>query len=225
MQAIRIYLNSAGALLLALSAALFLANWASPADSKSPRDPIFLMPVNELFWIIGGISAVFALICFFSESTAFPIYLVLWLALNYLACRIALFWVGCHSLTGYLEDFSSSLAISAGVANAVSDVIFFYLLTGGCIALFADRRLPPEVQFQKMSCPACGGRVRFPLASMGQKVECPHCKVLVTLRKPEESLKMDCFFCKEHIEFPAHALGRKIKCPHCKMEVGLREET
>lgn len=224
-KAISIFKNSAGALLLASASALFLINWTNPPDYMPPHDPIFLMSLNKLFWILGGICLLVACLCFFSGPRTLPLLLLAWVAFNYLVCRIGLSLQGCHSLAGYLGGFAHAFSISAGATATMADVTFVYLLTGSCIALHLLRRLPPALQFQKMPCPSCGGRVKFPIENLGQKIDCPHCKVPVSLRKPEELLKSSCFFCKEHIQFPAHALGRKIKCPHCKMEIGLREES
>jgi hypothetical protein len=76
--------------------------------------------------------------------------------------------------------------------------------------------------FLKVSCPSCGGHIKFSIQNLGQKMPCPHCQTNITLRKPE-NLKVSCYFCKGHIEFPAHAIGQKLKCPHCHMDIGLKE--
>jgi uncharacterized paraquat-inducible protein A len=74
----------------------------------------------------------------------------------------------------------------------------------------------------RMSCPACGGHIKFSKRNLGQQTPCPHCQKAVTLRR-DENLKMSCFFCNGHIEFPAHAIEQKLKCPHCHMDIGLKE--
>lgn len=221
-KAIPIFLNSAGALLLALASALFLINLTSPHDLVQPRDPIFLMPFNELFWIIGNMAAVMALICFFSERPALPIFLLAWLAFYFWIYRIGLLANGCHDLTGFLGSFTDAFGVPAKAAGIMADAVFIYLLGGSLIVLWAVRRLPPPVQFQRMSCPACGAHVKFAMENLGQQLPCPQCKTAITLRKPE-NLKMSCFFCHEHIEFPAHAIGEKLKCPHCNMDITLKE--
>ena len=222
--AVSIFKYSAGALLLAFALALFLINWTSPADYAPPHDPFFALPLNALFWIIGGIAAAAALICLFSERMTLPVLLPLWLAVNYLICRIGLIFEGCHNLAGYFVGFSYDFGISASGVNTLVDMVFAYLLIGSLVAFWLARRLPAPVEFQKMPCPSCGGHVKFPTQNLGLKGECPHCQATITLSKPNEMLKMSCFFCKEHIEFSAHALGRKIKCPRCKMEIGLKEQ-
>lgn len=218
------FINSAGALLLAVASALFLVVWTCPADCVPPHDPIFLMPLNDLFLIIGGITAVAALICLFSERLTTPALLLLWLAFTYLVFRADLFWIGCNSLNSFLGGFNYVFEVSSKTANVMVDIVFAYLLFGNCVTILLARRMPPPTEFLKMSCPACGSHIKFAIKNLGQRLDCPRCKAKITLRKPDEILKMSCFFCNEHVEFPAHALGRKLKCPHCNMEIGLKEE-
>jgi hypothetical protein len=217
-----IFTNSAGALLLALASALFLINGTSPADYVPPHDPIFLISIRDLFWILGGIAIVMALICFFSEQPARVISLLAWFAFSFWIYRIGLFAEGCRGITGFLGGFPHAFGISSKAAAVLGDLLFASLLGGSCAALWLVRRLPQSVEYKKMSCPSCGTHISFATENLGQKIPCPHCHKTVTLRKPEH-LKMPCFFCKEHIEFPAHALGQKIKCPHCKNDITLRE--
>lgn len=224
-KAISIFANSAGALLLAMATALFLIIWTNARDCVPPHDPIFLISLNDVFSFIGGITAVAASICLFSERRTLPAYLVLWIAYNYVVYRIALCFVGSHGLNGYLVGFSHAFGISAHASATTANVIFAYLFTGSCVVICFARRLPPPVEYQKAACPSCGGRVKFSIERLDQTISCPHCRAPVKLRRSEELLRMRCFFCKEHIEFPAYALGQKIKCPHCKMGIGLKEET
>ncbi len=220
-KSISIFTNSAGALLLALGSALFLINWTSPADAILPRDPLFLMPLNELFWIIGGIAVVTALFCFFSEHPTVPIVLLAWLAVIVLVCQIGLWEAGCRGLTGYLGSFTYAFGISAKAANTLADIVFAYLLIGSGVALCIARLLPAPAAHQKMPCPACGARVQFTMENLGRQIPCPYCQSTITLRKTEDELKMTCVLCGGHVVFPAHALGQRISCPHCTKTITL----
>ena len=73
-----------------------------------------------------------------------------------------------------------------------------------------------------MTCPGCGIHIRFALQNLGQRIPCPHCRKMITLREPD-LLKMVCLYCKQHVEFPPHAIGQRIPCPHCKKEITLKE--
>jgi ribosomal protein S27E len=70
----------------------------------------------------------------------------------------------------------------------------YYLLLGaylsvGCLWFWQvkwERKPRVKVQtgrdgFWKMSCPGCGGHVKFAIANEGHKIPCPHCAKLLTL--------------------------------------------
>jgi hypothetical protein len=219
-KAISIYLNSAGALLLALASALFLINWTSPVDVVQPRDPVLLLSIRDLSWIISGIAAVLALVCFFSKHSTLPIVLLAWLAVNFWIYRIYLFSTGCHSLTGFLGGFSYAFGISTKASAVMADIVFAYLLGGSCSALWIARRLPAPTEYQKIACPSCGTHIKFATQNLGQQISCPHCQKDITLCKLE-NLKMACVLCGGRVEFPVHAIGQKIPCPHCAKTITL----
>lgn len=223
-KSLSLFKDSAGILLIILASALFLINWTTPANNMPPHDPILFLPLNVLFFIVGGITAAVALFCLFSERSNTPIFFVFLLSVYYLLCRLVLRFEDCNSLVGFLGGCSYAFGITANSANTIIGLMFTYLLLGSSAAIWLQSRLPPSIEFEKMACPSCGGRVKFPLNRLGQKIACPICKSNLTLRKSNETLKMSCFFCEAHIEFPAHALSQRIKCPHCRREIGLREE-
>ncbi len=76
-KAVFIFLNSAGALLLAMATALLLINWANAPDYVPLHDPLFSAPLNGIFRIVAVITAVAALLCFLSEHLILPTYLLL----------------------------------------------------------------------------------------------------------------------------------------------------
>ncbi len=215
-------LKSAGAMLLALAAALFLINLASPTDWVQPLDPLLNIPLNELFWIIGGLASIVAFVCIFSERPRLTTFFVAWLACNFWVYRIMLSANGFHGLSGFLASFTDEFGISEKVAEIMSEFLLVYLLGASGVAVWALKGMLPPDEFEIMSCPACGLRIQFTIERLGQTMSCPQCKIAIKLRRPE-NLKMSCFFCQGHIAFPAHALGEKIRCPHCKMDITLKE--
>jgi predicted RNA-binding Zn-ribbon protein involved in translation (DUF1610 family) len=227
---LRIFTHSAAALLLALATALFLINLTGPPHLVLPRDPISGLSLRYLCWIIGGLAVLIAWFCLFSERPVRTIPWVAWLAADFLIYRIALYFEGCHSLTGFLASVTYAFGLPAKAASVLVDVAFAYLLIGSCAALLWQWRHSSKNQLlqhsstpsSKMACPACGVHIEFAAQNAGQKVPCPHCGATVTLRKPD-LLKTVCFFCKGHIEFPPHAIGTRIPCPHCKMDITLKE--
>ncbi len=218
-----------------MALALFVINGTSPNDYVLPHDPIFFIPLNDLFWIIGGIAAVTALVCLFSKRPALPIFLLVWLTTNFLVYQIGLFCKGCHSLTGFLGGFSSTFGISAKTANDLANVIFAYLLMGSYSSLFwlwfwkneikpgsatLTRSQTAAIETLKMACVLCKGGIEFSSSNLGQKIACPHCKATITLMRPK-TLKMTCSSCGEHIEFPIHGIGETVTCPHCSNTITL----
>jgi hypothetical protein len=176
--------------------------------------------------LVGAIELAVALVCLFGKRASLQATLILWLALNYGVFRAGLYSMGVHADWTCVGSLTDPLKLARGTSGlAVSYVLPGYLLAGSGLALLWPwwrRKFPPKSAFTKMFCPGCGGHIKFAVLNLGQNVPCPHCKITVTLRRPE-SLKMNCYFCKGHIEFPAHALGTKMPCPHCKRDITLKE--
>jgi hypothetical protein len=220
----RLLINFSGGLLLAVALSLFLVNWTSPVYVVLPLDPLFAMSLRLLFWILGDFALAVSLICLFDDRPTRQMLFLCSLATVFAAYQIGVYCAGCRGLSGYLGGFSRTFGISAYVTNILSTFVFGYLLVvsyGSLIWLWRRRKL--EVNFLKMSCPDCGGHIKFAVMNLGGQIPCPHCQTAVTLRKPEENFKMACFFCQEHIEFPSHALGVKTQCPHCKKDITLQQ--
>lgn len=222
----RLFSYSAGTLLLLAALGMFISVWAG-AGMIHPPDPLFGMSLPMFFWIVAGIELSVALICLFGTRAALQVTLVLWLAINFAVCQAGLWWTGARGgFKGYLGDASSAFGISTSAADLTLKILVVYLFTGSVLSL-----LWPWIKKEsgespgsdlKISCPACGGHIRFAAQNLGQQIPCPHCEASVTLRRTD-NLKMSCFFCQGHIEFPAHATGTKMACPHCKMDITLKE--
>ena len=229
----RFFIYSAGGILLA-SALIRFTIAVGTGQVLALPDPLLGIPLRFAVLLVGLIELTVAWICLFRRQIQLQIAWLGWLATNYVVFWIGLLMTHCQSQGTCLGSLTNPLVLSRGVAGYITEFAPFYLVLGSyiaCLWLWLSKEARQERVGQrdamagllKMFCPACGGRIKFSVENLGQKIDCPCCKASVTLRKPDETLKMSCFFCKEHIEFPAHALGRKIKCPHCKMEIGLRE--
>jgi hypothetical protein len=215
--------TSAGALLLAMGTACFLANLASPADLVTPHDPILALSMRTIFWIVGGVSLAVALDCLFDKNPTRPMLLLAWRAFNFLVYRIGLVAEEWRDLTGLLGGLAQTFGISAKTANILVHALWGYLMLGsGYMIWWLAKQRKLDENLLRMPCPGCGGHIQFANQNLGRKSTCPHCRMAITLRKPD-LLKMTCFFCKQHIEFPPHAIGDKISCPHCKMDIRLKE--
>jgi DNA-directed RNA polymerase subunit RPC12/RpoP len=224
----RWFTDLAGALLLAASTAMFISNGAS-AGFVQPRDPLFGISMPMVFWLVGAAGCGVGLVCLFGKQAWLKLNLVLWFALNFWAYQLGLFWTaGPRGFNGYWGNLADAFGISSIAAGLILKMFFLYLLIGGFISLFLPSlgKTPGHADdYMKISCPSCGGHVKFAAQNIGQQIACPHCQSAVTLRKPDENLKMTCVLCGGNIEFPAHALGQKIPCPHCAKTITLLNPT
>lgn len=225
---IRAYIYSGGSLLLALATIVILANLQKqPIDFVPARDMVFNLPLPVLFWTLGGMLLIAALLCLFGRQTNLQLTIVLWLAINLFVYRIGLYYMGAKGgVQGYLGEMGDVFGLSIGTMSVLLMVAMWYLVIGSVLAMTLARvsekaRINRAKLSIKMACAQCGGHIQFFTQNLGQRVPCPHCQATITLCGPE-NLRSCCYFCKGHIEFPAHALGHKTKCPHCRMDITLQ---
>lgn len=227
MRMVRRFNQSTGVLLLATGLALFLSNWAG-AELASPQDPLLLIPVRTLHWVIGLVGLILAGVCLFGSRAFLQTTVVLWLAVNFWIYVFGLRWSGVPNMQAALGSFPEAFGLSRGTAAFLVQGVFGYLLLGSLLIMSwlwihgRQAGKSDESRDLRLSCVHCGGHIAFPATRTGQKISCPHCEKAITLRKPE-NLKMSCYFCKGHIEFPSHAIGNKLPCPHCQMDITLIE--
>ena len=219
----RWFMLSAGGILLFGGIAKLL-EVSGNAQQLEISDPIFGIYFRHLLFCIGIVELIVACLCLFTQKTVLSLWLVAWLVANFVVYRIGLWTMGWYHPYVWLQGLMTTLNASPFLADVISLGGAVFLLTGSFAIFWVERQTAQAAKFQKIACPSCGGRVKFSAQNIGQQIPCPHCQIVITLRKPDENLKMSCFFCKEHIEFPIHALGQKIKCPHCQMDMILMEK-
>ncbi len=221
------FTNSAAALLAAMATVFFVGNLAT-GTLVQPHDPVLMVSMRILFWILGMAGLAVSLFCIFANNPQWKIALVLWLSLDLVIYGFAFQWSGTHGLGTYLGAVAEPFGLSTGTSGFILTAMFVYLLVGSSFLLGSSwwQKIREEAGgYLKIPCPSCGGKIKFPPADMGRQIPCPHCQVLLTLRKPEDRMKMVCVLCGGHVEFPAHALGQKIPCPHCAKTITLLQPT
>jgi len=215
----RWFVLAAGALLL-FSGLTSLSSLPWKAGVFDLDDPVLGIPLRNAALVATVLELAVAAVCLFTRKTLLASGLVGWLALNFIVYRVGLWTMGWHHPYTSVFWLTDGFGFSPRMADWIQAAITAYLLAGSSMVICKlQGRMGGRL---KMSCPSCGGHVKFAFQNVGQQIPCPHCKTTITLRKPDEILKMSCFFCKEHIEFPAHALGQKMPCPHCKMDITLK---
>ena len=238
MKAIRIFILTAGIILLAAALNRFLIA-ASHAQVLLLPDPMLGIPLRDALVAVGAFELVVALICLFGRRVGLQIGWLAWFGTNY-----AVFWIGllamhCHPQGACIGSLTDPLQLNHGTTGYVFQFLPFGLLLGSYVAAVSlwfsaearRARLAGKRQvaarrdaaagIMKMSCPACGGHVKFAAQNIGQRIPCPHCKAAIMLRQLGEYLKMNCVLCGGHVEFPANAIGQQIACPHCSKRIML----
>lgn len=227
---IQLFIRLAGALLLAM-AAVNLISVGIFKPSLLVFDPLLGIPFRYSTLTVGGLELLVGLVCLFGKEAGLQVGLIAWLITNFAVYRVGLFWQGCHTLWGSLNNPLDTLYLLSGATNQGFYIILASLLLGSYVALiwlWGGKSSTPNhlkrtaTESLEISCPFCGVLIKFAPQSLFQRVSCPQCQKTITLRKPT-FLKMACTFCHEHIEFPSHAIGAKIPCPHCKMDITLKE--
>lgn len=185
-------------------------------------DPLLGVPFRYVSLFVAVFELLVAALCLLTSKRTLSSGLVVWLAVNFVVYRIGLWSLGWHHPFSWLQGLMNSLNLSPFRADIINLTTVFMLIFGGSAILWFEYQKIQTNQSSKMSCPSCGGHIRFATQNAEQPIPCPHCQKAITLHPPE-NLKMSCFFCQGHIEFPPHALGEKMPCPHCKMDITLKE--
>ena len=187
-KAVRFFTNLAGALLLAVALAMFIANWAS-AGLTQPHDPVLMISMRNLFWIVGAIALVVAMVCLFGEQVWLKTTLVLWLAMNLFAYQIGFLWKGSHAgFSVYLNSLAGAFGMTSRTAYLILGIVFLCLLVGSSASLLWLWR-DNTGGYLKNACARCGKHIEFPAQGIGQKIVCPHCGTTITLQRPDGTPK------------------------------------
>lgn len=235
---IKIFLCAAGILVLAAAAerlACLFHDTLTAHRLLLSKDKFSGLTVRDGLWLIFIAELLLGVALLFLKNNLIRLCLLAWATTNYFLIKAAYLFEHIplkHTSIGRLSD---PFHLAQWWPEKVSALVAYYLLAGAYLALAwlgwqhwrEMRRNQVVVQtgrdgFWKMSCPECGGHVKFALTNEGNKIPCPHCAKPMKLRR-DDSLKMSCFFCQGHIAFPAHALGTKMPCPHCHNDITLKE--
>ena len=123
--------------------------------------------------------------------------------------QLHVFWISllamhCHPKGTCIGGLTDPLWFYSGTTGYILEFIPFGLVLGSYAAAVSlwfsndsrTARLAGRRQFaarrdaaaglMKMSCPACGGHVKFAAQNIGQQISCPHCQAAITLSKPDE---------------------------------------
>ena len=222
---IKPFVYSAGGILLAAALIRFVIA-AGDAPVLIMPEPILGIPIRYAVLGVGVIEAIVALYCLFGRQIALQVSWLTWLSTVYMVFRVSLLFVRVHPQATCIGSLTDPLHLARGTLGLIMAWTLLYLLLGSYVAsgnlLWLEDQIPQPAGTRKMACPECGIHIRFALQNLGQRIPCPHCRIMITLREPD-LLKMVCLYCQQHVEFPSHAIGQRIPCPRCKRDITLKE--
>jgi hypothetical protein len=135
LTAIRFFVLSASVLLLATSLAKFISA-SGNARILQTTDPIFSIPFRHVFWIVGLIEFIIALVCFFGKRIELKAGLLALLTTNFLIYRFGLVEIGYNKPCSCLGNLTDALHIPPQAADMALKIILAYLLIGSYATLF-----------------------------------------------------------------------------------------
>jgi len=115
-------------------AKLISANGGSSVLQES--DPIFSITFQHLFWTVGTLELVIAVICIASDEIIFQSILVSWFTTCCLIYRLGVVWVGYKEPCHCLGTLTGALHIAPRAADNLMKIVLAYLLLGSYSALY-----------------------------------------------------------------------------------------
>lgn len=134
MKAARLFLHSAGVILLITAAAKFIS-LLGHGHILQTRDPLIALPFRDLLLIACGAEGLVALVCFFDKRIWLSGGLVAWLATSLCAYRFSLWLIGWHKPCNCLGNLTDAIHIAPQLADDVMKAVLAYLLIGSYATL------------------------------------------------------------------------------------------
>jgi hypothetical protein len=131
---VRIFIFSAG-LLLFVTAVAKLTSSAGAAKILAESDPIFSISFRHVFWVVGMIELIIALVCLLGRRLQLQVRLLAWLATSFLFYRLALIWIDYHRPCSCLGNLTDALHVSPKTADVAMKFMLGYLLIGSYTGL------------------------------------------------------------------------------------------
>ncbi|HEV2695802.1 MAG TPA: MauE/DoxX family redox-associated membrane protein [Verrucomicrobiae bacterium] len=152
------FFYSAGFLLLITSAAKLISATGHARILENP-DPIFAIPFRWVFWIVGGIEAIIATVCFFSRQDRLRAVLLACLTSNFVFYRAGLYLLHYQRPCSCLGNLTDAVHVSPKIADAAMKIILAYLLFGSYAALLWLRRQKHKVSHGSASPGGCSAAI------------------------------------------------------------------
>src|SRR5579885_136466 len=119
------FVVSAGGMLLVTGMAKLLSGFGN-AEVLGTTDPVFKIDFRLLFWIVGGVEVVIAVVCAFSKKIKLPAILIAWLATSFIGYRFGTLLLGWRRPCPCLGSFTDALHIPSQTADTAMKIILAY---------------------------------------------------------------------------------------------------
>lgn len=141
---VRFYLVSAGVCLMATGLAK-LVSASGTAHILETIDPVLGVQFRYVFWIVGAIEVLIALVCFVTNKVALQAGLIALLAFNCIAYRVGIAFSVYHKPCSCLGTLTQALRIAPDKADDVMKLMLVYLFigSGGTLLWLRFRSLKP----------------------------------------------------------------------------------
>lgn len=136
MKTTRIFLYSAGILLLLTGGAKLISACGGSALVLRIPDPVLWVPYRYLFIVVGCVEIAAGVNCLRCKRIGFNAGFVAWLASGFVAYRVGLMWMRYPKPCHCLGTLTQALHISPDVADLMIKCILVYLVIGSYSSLF-----------------------------------------------------------------------------------------
>ena len=123
----RPFIYTAGVLLLVTALAKLVSSQGDARILQS-YDPILRIKFQQVFWVVGVVELIIAIICFLPVSFGWRTKLVAWLATNFVIYRVGLWLIGYQRPCPCLGNLTDALPISPSTADLALKILLGYLL-------------------------------------------------------------------------------------------------
>jgi hypothetical protein len=129
------FVMSAGLLLSISGTAKLLSGHNAAEMVWLGPDPVFGIPLRDLFWLAGGAEVFAALVCFGSRNLLIRTALIAFFATNFLIYRIGMVAVSYRKPCPCLGSLAGALHVSDEVVDTMMKCVVAYLLIGSYASL------------------------------------------------------------------------------------------
>jgi hypothetical protein len=127
--------------LLAATGSAKLISFTEHTNNLLTTDPIMQMQFRHLFFIMGIIELVVAILCLTRMRSNLSLIAIAWLSTCLLVYRLSMHWVGWRSPCPCLGNFVDLLHIPPKLADLLMVIVVMYLLIGSYACLLKRWRI------------------------------------------------------------------------------------